>query len=520
MQIKLNETQGIEQLEKLEAIKRLTRKDGRLFSKNALTIQTIEDRLGWVSLTENIIPYFEGLQFLRNEAQERGITSVVVIGMGGSTLAPEVFSKTFGPQSDIELEIVDYTFPSAIQKLIKRLDFEKTFFVVASKSGTTIETHFLSRIFYQHARQQLGKQAPKHFIAITNTATPLHEMAQAQRWLHVVFARSTIGGRFSALSSFGLAPASFLNIDYHEFFERAESMERACQNVDVEQNPGALLANFLHAAHCMKRSQVMLLISPNYKSLGHWLEQLIAESLGKDGKGIAPLITSTQRLNALPHDHMSIIAIADESDTSLIDYWKSIESDVPRTLITISSKNCIGAEFVRWEYAVVLAGLLMGVNPLDQPNVSASKASAMEILHGEDEPIELLPLDELAAHKRKGDYLAILAFMEESTHNCKKLLDCAEAIEAELQIPVTVGYGPRYLHSIGQLYKGGPDNAMFLIVSELNKGVDIEIPRERWSLKEVLAAQKKGDVISLKKQGRRVFQAASLKELAQHYLKK
>lgn len=515
MKTELSFNKGLKTLEEKNAIERLIKRDGSLFSKSPLVAKSIEDRLGWISMTFDVIPYYESLEFLAEEAQVRGIDRVVVIGMGGSTLAPEVYRRNFGKKSDIQLEIVDYSFPAAIQKLLKELDFEKTFFIVASKSGTTIETMFLSRIFYQKGRKKLGDAIASHFIAITNTATPLHEMAQAQEWLHVIFARSSVGGRFSALSNFGLVPTVFLDIDYKPFFERASEMEKRCQDTNLENNPGAQLANFLYHAHSSKRPLVMIAISEKYSGLGHWLEQLIAESLGKKGKGIAPLITTAERLKRIPHTAMSIICIADHEDEELCAFYDSIEAEVPHAFISLDDKNQLAAEFIRWEYAVTLTGLLMGVNPLDQPNVAAAKASAMNVLMGEeDEAYELLPLNDLASQVREGDYLAILAFMEEKENNTSKLLQSALAIEKELQIPVTIGYGPRYLHSIGQLYKGGPDNVLFLVVSELNRGVDISIPREHWTLKEVLSAQKKGDIISLLKQGRRVFQAQNLKELS------
>lgn len=526
---------AIELLIDANAVERLQDGDASLFSADRAQQDGIEERLGWLTLASDAYDYFEYLTELREEAHARGLTDIVLIGMGGSSLSVRMFDAIVAPEEDDSdlsdnagtepnqddtfhaptLHVLDTTHPRDVAALLTQLAPTTTLVIVSSKSGSTTEPRALGDLFFNHFCEVLGsEEAPHHFVAITDEGSPLDQSALDAHWDRIIHARATVGGRFSALSMFGLVPAAYAGIDFERLIENALPIENLCRGEETFANPGAQLACFLFDAYQNGRDKLFFIVAPRYRAFGLWLEQLIAESLGKDGRGIIPLVTEQSRVgNTLPADACAII-MRDADDEFLERYGEELEASGPVTEFTLNSPHDIAGECVRWEYATALLGFLMGLNPFDQPDVAASKAQTVALLEGA--PYEGTPHDSRSLPQliHEGDYLALLSYLPNAEADMDRLLDCARSLEERYMRPVLVAQGPRYLHSTGQLFKGGPNRGVFLMVGNTAPGADdITLVNRPYTLAQLIDAQRKGDMMSLLARGRRVVTAQSLEDL-------
>jgi transaldolase/glucose-6-phosphate isomerase len=402
-----------------------------------------------------------------------GVENVLLLGMGGSSLAPEVMRLAFGSTT---FQVLDSTHPAAVRRLASELDPSSTFFLVSSKSGSTIETRSHLDFFWAWSGEQ-----GKRFGAVTDPGSDLEKLAQERGFLGVVAGEPTIGGRFSALSPFGIVPAALMGIDIERLLSRAEEMAEACQ--EIEGNPGLELGLELGEGWRAGRDKVCI---PEHQSgFALWAEQLIAESTGKQGKGLVPA----------PGEHPG------DTDREAVE-------------LRIENPYELGQEMFRWEFAVAVAGAYLEINPFDQPNVQEAKDRTSAILASGAEP-DLEPtgsLDGLLAETRAGDYVAILAFVDPTPANDARLAAMAKRVGETTGCVVTRGFGPRYLHSTGQLHKGGKANGLFVqVVDDL--GEELAIPGRDFGFRRLIGAQAAGDFAALKEHGRPVVRIRLEEEL-------
>jgi Phosphoglucose isomerase len=435
----------------------------RIWERDA-TLWTGHDEakwLGWLDEPARMQQRVSELDRFAGEARGE-FDSFVVLGMGGSSLAPEVFRRLFGAG---ELHVLDTTHPKAIRALEASLDLGRTLFVSASKSGTTLETRSHTDYFWERS----GKKGVR-FAAVTDPGSALEQLAKERGFRAVFAGEPTIGGRYSALSPFGLVPAALASVDLGALLSRAVSMVEACRG---EDSPGLELG--FRLGQGWQEGQDKVCIDPTPGGFGLWAEQLLAESTGKEGKGLIPA----------PGED------ADGPDRQPGE----VELDEPLDL---------GAEFFRWEFATAVAGAVLGINPFDQPNVQEAKDRTNAILEkGGDPPLDLEgSADELFAQATEGDYVCIQAFVEPNAES-EAVLDRLVERARGTGCVVTHGYGPRYLHSTGQLHKGGPPTGVFLQVID-DTGPELPIPGRRFGFGRLIRAQAAGDYSALKERGRRV----------------
>jgi transaldolase/glucose-6-phosphate isomerase len=427
------------------------------------TVWTGHDEAKWLGWLDEPARMRERVGELEQFAQQANhdFESFVLLGMGGSSLAPEVFRQTFGAQS---LHVLDTTHPKAIRALESSIEPGKTLFISASKSGTTLETRSHTDYFWE----KTGKHGTQ-FAAITDPGSALEKLARERGFRAVFAGEPTIGGRYSALSPFGLVAAALANVDVRTLLERAVAMVEACRG---EDSPGLELG--FRLGQGWQQGQDKVCINPNEGGFGLWAEQLLAESTGKEGKGLIP---APGEEDAGPDCQPGEVELDDSLD--------------------------LGAEFFRWEFATAVAGAVMQINPFDQPNVQEAKDRTNAILEQGD--AELDPessAEELFAQAKSGDYVCIQAFVEPNKE-VERTLDRLVGQARGTGCVVTHGYGPRYLHSTGQLHKGGPPTGLFLQVVD-DTGPELPIPGRKFGFARLIRAQAAGDYSALKERGRRV----------------
>jgi transaldolase / glucose-6-phosphate isomerase len=419
------------------------------------TIWTGHDEANWLGWLDEPARMLERLGEL--EALDRGFEDIVLLGMGGSSLAPEVLRRTFGVSS---FHVLDTTHPTAIRAVEDELDLERTLFIAASKSGTTLETRCQLDYFLDRGGT---------FAAITDPGTELEVLARERDFAWVFAGEPTIGGRYSALSPFGMVPAALMDLDVGSLLERAVAMADWCRL--GEENPGFQFGEQLGSSWAEGRDKVCIDDTPG--GFGLWAEQLLAESTGKNGKGLVP---APGEPPTGPDRQPARVRLDDPLD--------------------------VGAEFFRWEFATAVAGSIMGVNPFDQPDVQAAKDRTAAILE-RDRVVELEPqgsVEQLLAQAGEGDYVAVLAFVDPArVDELTPLLERSR----ETGCVVTWGLGPRYLHSTGQLHKGGPNTGLYIQVVD-NLGAELGIPGRKFGFQQLIAAQAMGDLEALEERGRRV----------------
>ena len=505
-------------IEKDNVIERMWRKDHTVWKPDPTEIT---DRLGWLTVTELMEDQVRPLRAFADDIRAAGYGHVVVLGVGGSSLGPEVLKRTFGSAAGYpEFVVLDSTVPASVLAVTEAIDPAKTLFLVSSKSGSTLEPNTLYACFRELVDRAIGPDAAgQNFVAITDPGTPLENLARSHDFRRVFLNPPDIGGRYSVLSYFGLVPAALAGIDIEKLLYRADCIREGCDScVPVHDNPGVWLGAVMGTLAQQGRDKLTLVATSSVGSFGLWAEQLIAESTGKDGKGIVPVAGEPLvATDSYGDDRLFVYLRMQGDDCSDIDdaIARMTSSGHPVARLDLRDKYDLGAEFFRWEVATAVAGAILGVNPFDQPDVQGSKDETARVL-SEYVASDRLPatktvgsIEELLSQAREGHYLAIMAYGRETPESDLALSALREEAMARSGIATTLGYGPRYLHSTGQLHKGGPDTGLFLqIVSDAD--VDVDIPGESYTFGMLARAQADGDLRTLQALGRRVARIKSL----------
>jgi len=482
----------------------------------------ITDRLGWLALPEMMQNKLDELSSFAEQIKDEGISHVVLLGMGGSSLAPDIFQKTFGNVPGYpELLVLDSTHPSALLSLENKLDLYRTLFIVSSKSGTTLETLSLFRYFWNKVRLDTGNPG-RHVIAITDSGTPLMKLAQERGFRRIFEANPDVGGRYSALTYFGIVPAALIGMDIRTLFDRAGiASENCASDVSEEKAAGIILGAFLGEIS-RDRNKLTFFASDSIRSFPEWLEQLIAESTGKEGKGILPVAGEPLiSVSEYGQDRFFVfLTLIGESDSKIEGRMEALKKGGhPFARIELSDKFDLGREIFSWEVAVASAGSVLGIHPFNQPDVQLAKdftKKAIEKIGEEKEESdeETWSLDESGTlvqalkgwlgQAEPGDYIALQAYLPPSDETTEALQGIRFELLKQTRLATTFGYGPRFLHSTGQLHKGGPDSGLFLqIVDEPN--VDLPVPETDYDFRTLIKAQSLGDYRALKERGRRII---------------
>jgi len=454
----------------------------------------VADRLGWLAMPVEMEERLDQIEDAAASAAGRGLTHALLLGMGGSSLFPLVLAETFERADErLELHVLDTVDPGALARIAETLPLDRTLFVASSKSGTTAETRSLLEWFWE----QVGE--PDQFAAITDPDTPLAKVAR-QRGFPVFTNPPDIGGRYSALTYFGLLPGALMGAPVGELLHRAGRMAAATAPcVAAESNPGVRLAAFLAGAALAGRDKLTLVLPDELAAFGAWVEQLVAESTGKAGTGIVPVVGEPLGPPAVYGDDRMFVVIGGDDDERV-----SALSDVghPVAVYRVADPVDLGAEVFRWEVAIALTGVALGINPFDQPDVEAAKDAARRALAAGAPDVQREPLDALLAQLRPGDYLAIQAYVDPASPVVERLERVRVALRDRYGVPVTLGVGPRYLHSTGQLHKGGPPTGVFVqVVADDHE--DPRIPGEDHGFATLKRAQAAGDLMALREAGRR-----------------
>lgn len=549
---------------------RINGKIRQLWTQNAsLWTGTDEGNwLGWLGITEDQLAHIESLKQLAQEVKEQGFSHILLLGMGGSSLCPEVMKLTFGQIPGFpELYVLDSTDPAQIKTIENQIDLTKTLFIVSSKSGNTLEPNIFKQYFFDQVQQLIGTEtAGERFIAITDSGSKLQRVAEEDDFRHIFFGVPSIGGRYSALSNFGIVPAAAMGLDVAKFLDITEEMVHSCApSVPSVDNPGVVLGTILGVLASQGRDKVTLIASPGIVGLGAWLEQLLAESTGKDGKGLIPV---DRELLAAPSVDTSengsetlvllglnfnskglvygddrvfvYIRLASDPDANQDAAVEALENaGHPVVRITVQDPYHLGQEFFRWEIATAVAGSIIGINAFNQPDVEASKIATRELTAEYENTGELPPetpiLEEagiqlftdplnaealqkavggdnsLTAYLRShlnrleaGDYFALLAYIEMNNHHQEQLQFIRQMIRDAKRVATCLGFGPRFLHSTGQAYKGGPNTGVFLQIT-CDDAVDLPVPGQKYNFGVVKAAQARGDFQVLAERNRRAL---------------
>ena len=521
-----------------QKIKRLWARDKGLWSG------ADEDRwLGWLNEVDSQLSRVDRLQLLAADVHNAGFAHALLLGMGGSSLCADVLKHTFGAIEGFpELHVLDSTVPAQIEEFETRIDIKKTLFIVSSKSGGTAEPNALQRYFFGRVRRSAGSaEAGSRFIAITDPGTSLERLARKEQFRHVVHGQPDIGGRYSALSNFGTVPAAIMGLDMPPYLQHAQRMARACGPASsVQNNPGLMLGLIMGSLAGQGRDKLTLITTPGIAALGGWLEQLIAESTGKHGKGIVPIDGETLGTPELYGDDRLFVylRLAIEPSPALDAAVDRLEqAGQPVVRITLNDRIELGREFFRWEVATAVAGAVMSINPFDQPDVEASKTATRELSARYESRGELAPespllsegglqlfadpmnadslgtdpasstlKDCLRAHLNRlsaKDYFAINAYVAMNEENRRQLQTMRHRVRDAKRVATTLGVGPRFLHSTGQLHKGGPNNGVFVQITS-DDARDLAIPDQKNTFGILKRFQAQGDFEVLAERKRRV----------------
>ena len=501
--------------------------------------------LGWLDITESQIAEHENLRKVAEDAKNSGFSDVLLLGMGGSSLCPEVLRMTYGKIASYpELHVLDSTDPAQIKFFDTKVDPAKTLFIVSSKSGSTLEPNIFKQYFFERTKQAVGaEKAGSHFIAITDPGSKMQQVAEADKFRHIFPGLPSIGGRYSALSNFGMVPAAVMGLDTRKFLERTEEMVQACAScVPVEENPGVVLGLILGSAAKAGRDKVTIITSPGIYDLGAWLEQLLAESTGKQGKGIipvdresigAPEVYGNDRVFA----YLRLDSAPDAQQDAQVAALEKAGHPVVR--VAVGDTHDLGQEFFRWEIATAVAGSILGINAFNQPDVEASKIATKNLTSEyeksgslppekpilEDKGVKLFTDEKNASDLAKaagpdkslvgylkahfgrikaGDYFAVLGYIQMNEPHEKALQTIRHTLRDKKHVATCLGFGPRFLHSTGQAYKGGPNSGVFLQIT-CDDAKDLPVPGQKYTFGIVKAAQARGDFQVLAERGRRAL---------------
>ncbi len=521
-------------------VRKLWAKDPTLWHRDPAHQKIIRNALGWLHVTEQQVHHLPRIKGVAESIRAAGFKHALLLGMGGSSLCPEVFRMTFGVVPGFpELHVLDSTVPAQVRSFEKRVDLAKTLCIVASKSGTTTEPLVFHRYFFERMRQARGEKAGENFIAITDPGSKLEKLAQESQFRDILPGVPDIGGRYSALSNFGIVPAAIMGVNVEHLLYRAERMRHSCDSsVPPEDNPGVVLGVVMGELAKQGRDKITFVTSPAIRDLGAWMEQLIAESTGKEGKGIVPIddeplgppeVYGKDRLFA----YIRYSGGADAAQDAKVAALEKAGHPVVR--IELADLLNLGEEFFLWEMATAVAGSLLGINAFDQPNVQESKDYTKNFLDEykktgrlpEEEP--LLAADgfkvygdaanrqalkgaatlevALKAHLARvqaGDYVALNAYVERTDTSHQALQGIRLRVRDRKKVAATLGYGPRFLHSTGQLHKGGPNSGVFIQITS-DDAEDLPISGEPYTFGVLKAAQALGDFLSLSKRNRRAI---------------
>ena len=490
------------------AVERMWACDHRLWKQDPTDIA---NRLGWLTIVEYMKDRAEDLLTFAASAKKRGIRDVVLLGMGGSSLGPEVLRATFGPSNGFpRLWVLDSTVPGWIQQVTQAIDPARSLFILASKSGGTIEVMSLFAHFWELVHKTPGHQGGEHFIAITDPGTELEKLAAEHGFWRIFTNPPDIGGRYSVLSYFGLVPAALMGIDVARLITRATAMAQACRTqTPLERNPGADLGATMASLAQAGRNKITLISSPQIATFGLWAEQLLAESTGKEGTGLIPVANEPIVSPAAYGTDRLFVYLRLKGDQN-----RQLDRQIaglarhghPVLTLALQDRYDLAGEFFRWEIATAVAGHLLGIHPFDQPNVQESKdntARVLDTIHATGRlPKQTTATAAQAAAQlkrqcRPGAYVAILAYTTPSFRMEQAIRSLRRALVSHHHVTTTAGYGPRYLHSTGQLHKGGPKSGVFLqLVDRMIP--DLGIPGKPFSFRTLAQAQAAGDIQALK----------------------
>lgn len=530
----------IDEFEAISAVQKVWRRDASLWTGKD------EDKwLGWLDVVEQQLADVQAFEQLSQTVRKHGYKQAVLLGMGGSSLCVDVLRQTFGVREGFpDMHVLDSTVPEQVATIRRKLDLSKTLVIVSSKSGSTTEPNVLLEYFFAETEKTVGAtDAAKQFMAITDPGSSLEKLAKDRGFGHLFHGVPSIGGRFSALSNFGMIPAAVMGIDVKSFLEKTKVVVNLCKATGkLEDNPGAMLGVLMGVFARDGRDKITVQSSPPIAALGAWLEQLMAESTGKNGKGLIPV--SGEKLEPADKygaDRLFIyVRLANGADKNQDAAFRKLhDAGQPVVQIEIADKMDLGGEFFRFEFATALAGAVLKINAFDQPNVQESKDYTKQFLSEydktgklpEDSPLyeedgikffadatnkaELeravgnkLTLNSLiAAHLKRikaGDYFALNAYLDRNDQNSKQLEGLRTRVLEKLDVATTLGFGPRFLHSTGQLHKGGPNSGVFLQITSEDQE-DVSIPKEKFTFGVLKNAQSLGDFLALSKRNRRLL---------------
>jgi glucose-6-phosphate isomerase len=532
-------------LDQQNFIWRFWERDPSLWKSEPEHQRIIAKSLGWLTAPSETLDRVHELLHFAEQVRTAGCRHAVVLGMGGSSLCPDVCRLTFGTATGyLDLHVLDSTVPASVARVASAINVAETIFLVSSKSGGTVESLSFYKYFYELVRKTKGGLAGENFVAITDPGTSLEKLAREQRFRRVFCGHPEIGGRYSALSNFGMVPAALAGVEVSTLLTRAVEMVRDCSpGTPLVENPGVSLGVLLAEAAKVGRDKITFVMSAGIYSFGDWVEQLIAESTGKEGKGLVPVIREyINESDAYGNDRVFVhMTLASEHKSMVERRLKTLEAaGHPVVRIQLADKYDLGKEFFRWEVATATAGALLGINPFDQPNVQESKDNTNRLLgeyrtrgqlpvpqpevefegvkffsgfHRDSIPsaAESLPaqraeecLRAFLAEAKPGDYVAFLPYLDSASAHKASIQALRLQLRDGLRLATTVGYGPRYLHSTGQLHKGGAANGLFIIITADDKD-DRPVPGEPFTFSVLKQAQALGDFEALRAKGRRVI---------------
>jgi transaldolase/glucose-6-phosphate isomerase len=526
-------------------VKRLWQKDAALWTG------ADEDKwLGWLDITEQQIEDVDKLKETAADIKKASFKNALLLGMGGSSLCPEVLRMTFGKAAGYpDLHVLDSTDPAQIKSIEEKVDLNSTICIVSSKSGSTLEPNIYKQYFFDRVKAKVGeKEVGKRFVAITDPGSKMQRVAEKDKFRKIFMGVPSIGGRYSALSNFGMVPAAVMGIDVPKFLKNTKKMVDACgEDTDATTNPGVILGTILGIAANQGRDKMTIITSPGIFDLGAWLEQLLAESTGKSGKGIIPV--DRERLakpdtygNDRVFAYLRLESDPDKEQSAAVDALAKAGHPVVR--IVLPDIYNLGQEFFRWEIATAVAGALLGINAFNQPDVEASKTETRK-LTTEYESTGKLPsetpfftgdgaklyadlknaaelkggatltgfLKKHLARIGAGDYFAVLGYITMNEAHEEALQAIRLAVRDNKRVATVLGFGPRFLHSTGQAYKGGPNSGVFLQIT-CDDAVDILVPGQKYTFGVVKAAQARGDFAVLAERGRRALRVHVGKDVA------
>ena len=532
--------QACASMDEKQTARLLFAQDPHLWKKEPEQIKSISKRMEWLTLPDNFTKNTDTIIAFAQMIKAEGFTHAVVLGMGGSSLCSEVTRQTYALTNGyLQLWVLDNTDPAAILHIQSKIDLEKTLFIVASKSGNTEETLSFFHYFYQQLNNKNPVKPGNNFVAITDHDSPFVKVAEEFKFRKVFINPPDLGGRYSVLSDFGLVPMALIGIDINAILSSAKQMQSSCNGVPAASNPGISLGVVLGICQKNRRDKVTFILSHSITSFGYWVEQLLAESTGKEGKGLIPIHGETLAdPKFYGNDRIFIhLYLKDDNNDSDEKKIKAVEdAGHPVVRIKLANKIALGAEYYRWEIAVAIAGMVMGINPFNQPNVEESKKNTSQLLEGWSKegnfkiPEPLLKIETISVYGGKetkqlatnhyksaadllngftemakpNDYIALLPYFMKTEPRTKVLQAWRHWMRDNLKIATTLLTGPRYLHSTGQLHKGGPDTGLYIIlISEEEK--ELAIPEEKFGFATLHEAQSLGDFRSLDDKGRRVI---------------